>query len=168
MLFFVSVGMLFDPTILLREPVRRCSASLFIILIGKSLAAFLIVLAFGHPVGTALTISASLAQIGEFSFILASLGVELGLLPERGRDLILAGAILSILVNPFFFVALDRLGPRLDAAPAPRDAEATPAAAEPDEMPVTAPQGPRRADRLRPGRQRGRRGAAGARRSRSL
>jgi CPA2 family monovalent cation:H+ antiporter-2 len=135
-LFFVSVGMLFDPTILLREPWAVLGV-VFIILVGKSLAAFLIVLAFRHPVGTALTISASLAQIGEFSFILANLGVELDLLPERGRALILAGAILSIMANPFFFVALDRLGAWLERRRRPAAAEATSAVAEPEEMRVT-------------------------------
>ena len=84
-------------------------ATLFIIVIGKSLAAFLIVAAFRYPVGTALMISASLAQIGEFSFILAELGVGLNLLPEQGRDLILAGAILSIVLNPLVFALVDRL-----------------------------------------------------------
>jgi CPA2 family monovalent cation:H+ antiporter-2 len=112
-LFFVSVGMLFDPMILLREPLPVL-ATLFIIIIGKSLAAFLIVIAFRYPAGIALTISASLAQIGEFSFILANLGVGLELLPERGRDLILAGAILSILLNPLFFEIKDRIKPWLD------------------------------------------------------
>jgi CPA2 family monovalent cation:H+ antiporter-2 len=107
-LFFVSVGMLFDPMILIREPVPVV-ATLLIILIGKSLAAYAIVRAFGYPNATALTISASLAQIGEFSFILANLGVGLALLPEQGRDLILAGAIISILINPFLFGGLDRL-----------------------------------------------------------
>jgi CPA2 family monovalent cation:H+ antiporter-2 len=107
-LFFVSVGMLFDPTILVREPLPVL-ATLLIIMVGKSLAAFGIVRAFGYSNATALTISASLAQIGEFSFILANLGVELSLLPEAGRDLILAGAIVSILLNPFVFSALDRL-----------------------------------------------------------
>jgi K+:H+ antiporter len=107
-LFFVSVGMLFDPTILVREPVPVL-ATLLIIVVGKSLAAYAIVRAFGYANTTALTISASLAQIGEFSFILANLGVALMLLPEEGRDLILAGAILSILLNPFLFSALDRL-----------------------------------------------------------
>jgi CPA2 family monovalent cation:H+ antiporter-2 len=110
-LFFVSVGMLVDPRILLREPLPVL-ATLVIIVVGKSVAAFLIVLAFGHPRSTALTISASLAQIGEFSFILAGLGVDLGILPERGRDLILAGAILSILANPFVFRLADLLAPR--------------------------------------------------------
>ena len=105
-LFFVSVGMLVDPTIVLREPIPLL-ATVLIIVVGKSLAAFVIVRLFGHPPSTALTIAASLAQIGEFSFILAGLGIELTLLPERGRDLILAGAILSILLNPLFFAALD-------------------------------------------------------------
>ena len=112
-LFFVSVGMLFDPTIMVREP-GLLIATLLIILFGKSIAALLIVLAFRHPLSTALTIAASLAQIGEFSFILAGLGVTLGLLPEQGRDLILAAAIFSILINPLFFAALDRLGPWLE------------------------------------------------------
>jgi CPA2 family monovalent cation:H+ antiporter-2 len=107
-LFFVSVGMLFDPAIVVREPLPVL-ATLLIILLGKSLAAYAIVRAFGYSNATALTISASLAQIGEFSFILANLGVALMLLPEQGRDLILAGAIISILLNPFMFSALDRL-----------------------------------------------------------
>ena len=111
-LFFVSVGMLFDPSILVREP-WLILATLFIIVIGKSLAAFVIVLAFRHPLGTALTISASLAQIGEFSFILASLGSSLDLLSDTRRDLILSGAILSILMNPLLFAGLDRLKPWL-------------------------------------------------------
>jgi CPA2 family monovalent cation:H+ antiporter-2 len=105
-LFFVSVGMLFDPRIVLQEP-GPLVAVLLIVVVGKSAAAYLIVRLFGHPTATALTISASLAQIGEFSFILAGLGVSLSLLPERGRDLVLAGAILSILLNPVLFAALD-------------------------------------------------------------
>jgi CPA2 family monovalent cation:H+ antiporter-2 len=107
-LFFVSVGLLFDPSILIREPLAVL-AVLAIIIIGKSLAAFGIVLAFGYPVTTAFTVSASLAQIGEFSFILAGLGVLLGLLPAEGRDLILAGALLSITLNPLVFAGTDRL-----------------------------------------------------------
>ncbi|GJE16148.1 YbaL family putative K(+) efflux transporter [Methylobacterium marchantiae] len=106
-LFFVSVGMLFDPGIVLREPLSVL-AVLGIILLGKSVAAVAIVLAFKHPLGTALTIAASLAQIGEFSFILVSLGLSLKLLPTEGRDLILGGAILSITLNPLFFVLADR------------------------------------------------------------
>jgi len=114
-LFFVSVGMLFDPGILLRAPLPLL-ATLAIILFGKSLAAWLIVRAFGRSNAVALTISASLAQIGEFSFILAGLGVSLAILPEQGRDLILAGAILSILLNPVLFALVDRFA--ADAAPA--------------------------------------------------
>jgi CPA2 family monovalent cation:H+ antiporter-2 len=112
-LFFVSVGMLFDPFSLLSNgwPIL---ATLAIIVIGKSLAAFVIVIAFGYPLATALMISASLAQIGEFSFILAELGVGLKLLPEQGRDLILAGAILSILLNPLMFLAVDWMEPWLE------------------------------------------------------
>jgi CPA2 family monovalent cation:H+ antiporter-2 len=125
-LFFVSVGMLFDPSIVLREPWPILGV-LLIILVGKSIAAFGIVRLFGYGTATALTISASLAQIGEFSFILANLGVELGMMPARGRDLILAGALLSILANPLFFAAIDRLrlpreeGPRAADAAAPHD-----------------------------------------------
>jgi monovalent cation:H+ antiporter-2, CPA2 family len=132
-LFFVSVGMLFDPMILIREPVPL-AATLLIILIGKSLAAYGIVRAFGYPNTTALTISASLAQIGEFSFILANLGVGLALLPEQGRDLILAGAIISILLNPFLFGLLDRLlqkRERVAAEAAAATAEAELATREP-------------------------------------
>ena len=113
-LFFISVGMLFDPTILVRDfgPVL---ATFLIIIVGKSLAALAIVRLFGYGNATALTIAASLAQIGEFSFILAGLGVDLQILPERGRDLILAGAILSIIVNPFIFSWLDRWLARAEA-----------------------------------------------------
>ena len=107
-LFFVSVGMLFDPTILVRDPLSVL-AVLAVILIGKSVAAFGIVLAFGYPARTALTVSASLAQIGEFSFILIGLGVTLGLIPTEGRDLVLAGALLSITLNPLLFLGSDGL-----------------------------------------------------------
>ncbi|MBB4567355.1 cation:proton antiporter [Rhizobium leucaenae] len=107
-LFFVSVGMLFDPNILIDNPLPLL-ATVFIIVIGKSVAAFFIVLAFRKPMSTALTISASLAQIGEFSFILAGLGFDLGLLPGEGRDLILGGAIISIILNPLVFIACDWL-----------------------------------------------------------
>jgi monovalent cation:H+ antiporter-2, CPA2 family len=112
-LFFVSVGMLFDPSSIIRQPWPMV-ATLLIIVVGKSVAAFLIVLAFRHPIATALTISASLAQVGEFSFILAEFGVNLKLLPSQGRDLILAGAILSILLNPLMFAIVDRLGERIE------------------------------------------------------
>jgi len=115
-LFFVSVGMLFDPGVLVREPLAVL-AVLAIIMVGKSVAAFAIVLAFRHPVGTALTVSASLAQIGEFSFILAGLGILHGLLPPDGRDLILAGAILSIALNPVTFAGVTPLTRWLEARP---------------------------------------------------
>jgi CPA2 family monovalent cation:H+ antiporter-2 len=106
-LFFVSVGMLVDPMIVVREPIAVL-ATVLIIVVGKSLAAYAIVRLFRHPGSTALTISASLAQIGEFSFILAGLGVSLALLPKTGSDLVLAGAIISILLNPLLFAGLDR------------------------------------------------------------
>jgi monovalent cation:H+ antiporter-2, CPA2 family len=107
-LFFVSVGMLFDPTIVVRDPLAVVSVVL-VIVFGKSLAAFAIVLIFGYPVTTALMISASLAQIGEFSFILAGLGVVFGVFPSEGRDLVIAGALLSIILNPLAFAAVDPL-----------------------------------------------------------
>ena len=105
-LFFVSVGMLFDPQILIREPAGVIGV-VAIIMIGKSLAALVLVLAFRYPLNTALTVSAGLAQIGEFSFILASLGVSLGLLPKEGQSLILAGALISIALNPLVFKAIE-------------------------------------------------------------
>jgi len=101
-LFFVSVGMLFEPSILIEEPLHLLGV-LFIIIIGKSVAALGIVLLFRYPLNTAMTVSASLAQIGEFSFILAGLGVTLKLLPEEGMSLVLAGALVSIALNPLFF-----------------------------------------------------------------
>ncbi|WP_233955398.1 YbaL family putative K(+) efflux transporter [Pectobacterium versatile] len=106
-LFFVSVGMLFDPMILLNDPISVL-ITLAIIVFGKSAAAFVLVRLFGHSKRTALTISASLAQIGEFAFILAGLGIVLGLLSEEGRNLVLAGAILSIMINPLLFTLLER------------------------------------------------------------
>ncbi|WP_047608905.1 YbaL family putative K(+) efflux transporter [Rahnella aquatilis] len=106
-LFFVSVGMLFDPMILVREPLTVI-ATLAIIVFGKSIAAFMLVKMFGHSKRTALTISVSLAQIGEFAFILAGLGISLGLLSEHGRNLVLAGAILSIMFNPLLFTLLEK------------------------------------------------------------
>jgi K+:H+ antiporter len=123
-IFFVSVGMLVDPAIVLREPIPLL-ATVLIIVVGKSLAAFVIVRLFGHPTSTALTIAASLAQIGEFSFILAGLGIELTLLPDRGRDLILAGAILSILLNPLLFAALDHWLAKAEAKSAADEAGPT-------------------------------------------
>ncbi|WP_422505022.1 YbaL family putative K(+) efflux transporter [Stenotrophomonas sp. GZD-301] len=106
-LFFVSVGMLFNPAILIEHP-WQVLATAAIIMFGKSAAAFVIVRAFGHPTGTALTISASLAQIGEFAFIIAGLGVALKILPPTGQALVLAGALISIMLNPLVFGLLDR------------------------------------------------------------
>lgn len=105
-LFFVSVGMLFHPAIMMDEPLAVL-ATVAIIVVAKSIVAYSIVRAFGYSHDAGLMISASLAQIGEFSFILASLGQSLGVLPQEGRDLILAGAIISILLNPLLFAALD-------------------------------------------------------------
>lgn len=122
-LFFVSVGMLFNPAVLVEEPLAVI-ATVLIIVSGKSVTAYAIVRAFGHPAGAALTVSVNLAQIGEFSFILVGLGITLGLLLEGGRDLILAGAILSILVNPFVFGLVDRRRARVVPAPSPEAPEA--------------------------------------------
>ncbi|HEV7463802.1 MAG TPA: YbaL family putative K(+) efflux transporter [Methyloceanibacter sp.] len=114
-LFFVSVGMLFNPHIVVAAPLALL-ATVLIILVGKSIAAYLVVRFFGHSRATALMVSTSLAQIGEFSFILANLGLILGLLPEEGRDLILAGAIITILLNPLLFAALDLYAARREKA----------------------------------------------------
>jgi CPA2 family monovalent cation:H+ antiporter-2 len=115
-LFFVSVGMLFDPGILLSEPLAVLG-TVAVILLVKSAAAYLIVRLAGHDHATALTVSAALAQIGEFSFILATLGLSLAVLPEAARDLVVAGAMISIIANPFLFRALDRLAPKERPAP---------------------------------------------------
>ncbi|CAN5125014.1 N/A [soil metagenome] len=110
-LFFVSVGMLFDPSILVREPLTVLGI-LGIVIVGKALAALAITFVFRLDRATSLTIAASLAQIGEFSFILAALGVTLGALSQETHDLILAAALLSISLNPFVFKLTDRLGGR--------------------------------------------------------
>jgi CPA2 family monovalent cation:H+ antiporter-2 len=101
-LFFVSVGMLFDPAVILEEPLHVL-ATVAIVLVGKTLAAFAVVLLLRYPVRTAAIVAASLAQVGEFSFILAGLGMALGLLPKEGNDLILAAALISIALNPVMF-----------------------------------------------------------------
>lgn len=105
-LFFVSVGMLFDPVIVVEQPLRVLGV-VAIIIFGKSLAAVALVIAFRYPLNTALTVAASLAQIGEFSFILAGLGVSLGLMPAEGMSLILASALISIALNPVLFAAVE-------------------------------------------------------------
>jgi CPA2 family monovalent cation:H+ antiporter-2 len=105
-LFFVSVGMLFDPGVLIDAPLKVL-AVLAVIMVGKSVAAAFLVLLFRYPLNTALTVSAGLAQIGEFSFILSGLGFSLGLMTREGQSLILAGAILSIALNPLVFQAIE-------------------------------------------------------------
>jgi len=109
-LFFVSVGMLFNPAVMVAQPLPLL-ATVLIIVVGKTAAAWMIVRAFGHRNDSAMTVAASLAQIGEFSFILATLGTDLGMLPSQGRDLILAGAIISIFLNPFIFSLMTRREP---------------------------------------------------------
>ena len=104
-LFFISVGMLFEPAVVMDEPIHLIVV-IAIIMLGKSIAAFLLVLAFRYPLNTALTVSASLAQIGEFSFILVGLGVALKVLPAEGQSLVLAGALISIALNPLVFKAI--------------------------------------------------------------
>jgi CPA2 family monovalent cation:H+ antiporter-2 len=107
-LFFVSVGMLFDPGVLIDAPLKVL-AVLAVIMVGKTVAAAFLVLLFRYPLNTALTVSAGLAQIGEFSFILSGLGFSLGLMTREGQSLILAGAILSIALNPLVFQAIEPL-----------------------------------------------------------
>ena len=121
-LFFVSVGMLLDPAVFVEHPLAVI-ATIAIIIVGKSVAAYLIVRAFGHSRSTAFTVSASLAQIGEFSFILIGIGIDLGMVPKESRDLILAGAIVSIMFNPLIFTLLERLGQEKAAEPAARPDE---------------------------------------------
>ncbi len=123
-LFFVSVGMLFNPAIVISDPLPLL-ATLGIIVIGKSVAAYAIVVAFGRPRRTAFTIAASLAQIGEFSFILAALGTDLGVLSDEARDLILAGAIISIVINPLLFSMISRFSSKMES---PAEAAAADAA----------------------------------------
>jgi CPA2 family monovalent cation:H+ antiporter-2 len=118
-LFFVSVGMLFDPSIIVREPLML-GGVLLLILVGKSLIALAVVLLLGYPFSTALMVSAALAQIGEFSFILAGLGISYGLLPKEGLSLILAGAILSITINKLTFIGADWITRWIDADPGRR------------------------------------------------
>lgn len=106
-LFFVSVGMLFDPSIIIREPLLLL-ATLLVVIIGKGVGAFMIVRLLRYPVQTALTIAIALAQIGEFSFMIASLGSVYKIIPQLASDLILGSALISIICNPFLFVWLNR------------------------------------------------------------
>jgi CPA2 family monovalent cation:H+ antiporter-2 len=127
--FFVSVGMLFEPAILIERPLHVLGV-VAVIIVGKSLAAAALVIAFRYPLNTVLTVAASLAQIGEFSFILAVLGVKLQIVPPEMRDLVVAGAILSILLNPLLFVLLERVIDRQPVSVTPVEAEAPPQRAE--------------------------------------
>ena len=127
-LFFVSVGMLFDPMTLVNSPLAVLGA-LLIVIVGKSVAALAIMRLFRQPGGNAGLIAASLAQIGEFSFILAGLGVGLGLLPPEGRTLILAAAMLSIILNPVVFLVFERYAARFGPDPAGPAAAPAPARA---------------------------------------
>jgi len=115
-LFFVAVGMLFDPGILTREPLRLL-ATLGIVMIGKSLGAMAIVVLLRKPLRLALTVAAALAQIGEFSFILIALGVSLGILPDEAQSLVVAAALISITLNPLVHRAAHRF--RTSAEPLP-------------------------------------------------
>lgn len=139
-LFFVSVGMLFNPHVLVERP-WAVLATLAVIVGGNGLAAFGAARLLGQPTVTAWTLAASLGQIAEFSFILAGLGIGLGILPPEGRDLILAGAILSILINPFLFTAVERgrvqLAPHPVAAPTPQPDRAA-KSPPPVPLPLTA------------------------------
>lgn len=136
-LFFVSIGMLFNYQIVLTDP-WVVLAALAIIVVGKSLAALVIVLAFGRPLRTALTISTSLAQIGEFSFILIGVGVAQGMVSKEAQDVLLAAAIISILLNPLLFKLLDRATPWLDERDSQRQATKEPDAGQPAEAPDAA------------------------------
>ena len=136
-LFFVSVGMLFNPHVLLERP-WAVLATLGVIVGGNGLAAFSVARLLGQPTAAAWTVAASLGQIAEFSFILAGLGIGLGILPPAGRDLILAGAILSILINPFLFTAVER--GRVQLAPRPAPVQA--GTAQPVDAAKTSPPAP--------------------------
>ena len=113
-LFFVSVGMLFNPAVIWTEPLPLL-ATVVIILVLKTAAAGVVLRAFGHAMTASLVLAASLAQIGEFSFILIGMSVDLDIIPETARDLVVAGALLSILLNPLLIWAAGRFGPRLEA-----------------------------------------------------
>jgi CPA2 family monovalent cation:H+ antiporter-2 len=136
-LFFVSVGMLFDPKIIWTAPWALIATVLVIVVI-KAVTGYAITRLFGQSQAVALMIGASRAQIGEFSFIVAGLGVALGVLPEQGRDLILAGAIISLLINPVLFAALD-WWPQKTAAASPTP-ETAPAATAEKAEPIPATQ----------------------------
>jgi CPA2 family monovalent cation:H+ antiporter-2 len=126
-LFFISVGMLFDPDILVRQPLQVL-ACVAVIVLGKPAAAWLLLRALGHSDRMASTVAASVSQIGEFSFILAGLAIALDLMPSPGRDLVLAGALISIVLNPVVFASVIRWQKRQRGEPVADDsADAGPA-----------------------------------------
>lgn len=135
-LFFISVGMLFNPVVLVHEFVPLLG-TLLVVMLGGPCAAFLMVRLFGYPLATALLIGVGLAQIGEFSFILADLGIGLGLLPERARDLILGTSIVSIFANPLLYTAMERLKPWIERHDAKR-APPPPEEVAEEELPVSS------------------------------
>jgi K+:H+ antiporter len=160
-LFFVSVGMLFDPRIVIQAPLALL-ATVFIVLIAKSVAAYVVVRLFGHTRPAALMISTALAQIGEFSFILANKSLQIGLLPAEGRDLILAGAIITILLNPGLFALLDVYAARRDRALAGEAARGRERGEDARADPTDRAKGTCCSRRPWPGRQRRQRRPAGA------
>ena len=137
-LFFVSVGMLFNPSVVVSHPLALL-ATLLIVTVGKAVVAYTMMRLFRYPESTALMIAASRAQAGEFSFILAGLGVALGLLPPVGRDLILTAALISIVLTPFLFAAADWIHAHHEPPKKPEPATAPPAEPEPSEPPTRHP-----------------------------
>jgi len=115
-LFFISVGMLFDPSIIVREPLMLVGV-LAVILVGKAVIALAIVMLMGYPLSTGIYVSAALAQVGEFSFILAGLGIAYGLMPQAGSSLIVAGALISITLNQLAFAVADRINAAIALRP---------------------------------------------------
>src|SRR3954471_11373063 len=137
-LFFVSVGMLFNPSVILSHPLALL-ATLVIVIAAKSAVAYVVMRLFRHSESSALMIAASRAQAGEFSFILAGLGVTLGLLPPVGRDLILTAALISIVLTPFLFAAADWIHAHHEPPKKPEAAAAPPAESQPSEPPTRHP-----------------------------
>src|SRR3954469_13963964 len=137
-LFFVSIGMLFNPSVIMTHPVALL-ATLLIVTVGKAVVAYGMMRLFRYPESTALMIAASRAQAGEFSFILAALGVTLGLLPPVGRDLILTAALISIVLTPFLFAAADWIHAHHEPPKKPEAAAASRAESQPSEPPTRHP-----------------------------
>ena len=135
-LFFVSVGMLFDPAVLLHE-IGPLAGTLLVVMLGGAGMTFVMTRLLGQPVGNSLIIAAELAQIGEFSFILSDLGIQLGVLPERARNLILGTSIITILANPLVFAAMERWKRAIEQHLAPEEAEGEPAPEPVELVPTT-------------------------------